>query len=392
MLSRLTLRARLTLLHTGVFLAVSVVVLTMVYVQNRVVILELDAVLRPGEEMRSTSGGAAVPAPPGVRSGLAIQKNHALTTLLSQWIVALAVMTVIVGLLGWWVTGRVLNRVHQMTAQARRISTVNLHERIAVQGPEDEIKELSDTFDALLARLDDTFHSQRRFIANAAHELRTPLAVARTTLQVGLASTNPDRVSRVREELLRNNDRCVALINGLLTLARGEQGLHRRETVELDTIARHVITELTATDPVDAPRLRLDAPTRCTVLGDPLLLGQLVHNLADNAMRYNVPDGDVLIEVAARGCLTISNTGPVIADDETEALFEPFHRGSAERTGRTDGAGLGLSIVRAIASVHDGQVTARPRNGGGLIVEVTIPATQVTTAEARRVQGPGFRP
>ncbi|APU13626.1 MULTISPECIES: sensor histidine kinase [Actinoalloteichus] len=382
MLSRLTLRWRLTLLHTAMFLIVTAVVVAMVYLQNRVVIMRISADATPVDLMPSTSDqpvsgetarGSADPSME-VADGIAIQQNEALASLLAQWIVALTAMTVLAGLLAWWVTGRVLKRVHQMTSQARRISTENLHERLALQGRDDEIKELSDTFDAVLARLENAFNAQARFIANASHELRTPLAVARTTLQVGLATTDPARVRRVREELLRNNDRCTALINGLLTLARGEQDPHRLEPVDLVDVVHDVAGELTATGPADRPRLRIDAPMRCMVLGDPVLLAQLVHNLLGNALRYNVPGGEVLVELDTRGSLTIGNTGAEISHDEADRLFEPFYRG-AVRTGRADGAGLGLSIVRAIARSCGGGVTARPRHGGGLVVEVGIPAT-----------------
>ena len=375
MLNRLTLRWRLTLLHTGVFLAAGAVVITMVYVQNRVVISKVGTV--SSTDFDVTQFGAArpvtKPSSASVLDAIALQRNDALGTMLIQWIVALIVMTMVAGLLAWWVTGRVLTRVHVMTEQACRISTANLHERIAVQGPADEIKELSDTFNDLLTRLEGAFTAQARFIANASHELRTPLTVARTTLQIGLATKDPGRVSRVREELLRNNDRCIALINGLLTLARGEQGRQRQEIVEFDDLVRQVTAESRMAHPADGPRLRLDAPASCPVSGDPLLLAQLVRNLVDNALRYNVPGGEVLVHLDTDGRLTISNTGPVIDDDEADRLFEPFYR-SAERTGRTDGAGLGLSIVRAVAVACGGQATARPRAGGGLIVEVHLPS------------------
>ncbi|MCT2587192.1 sensor histidine kinase [Actinophytocola gossypii] len=361
MLSRLTLRWRLTLLHTAVFVVAAAVVVVLVYLQNRVIIMNIDV---SGEAGPMGSTGRATGREGEPTEAIAIQRNEALGSLLTQWIVALAAVTVLAGLLAWWVTGRVLTRVRRMTNQARGISTANLHERIALRGPGDELKELADTFDDLLTRLENAFDAQSRFIANASHELRTPLAVARTTLQVGLAGGDPERVARVRAELLRNNDRCVALIDGLLTLARGEQGAHRREPVDLADVLRGLTAE-----PDGDPRLRVDAPATCRVLGDPVLLAQLVGNLVDNATRYNVPGGEVLVELDTVGNLTVANTGPEVG--EVDRLFEPFHRGVV-RTGRT-GAGLGLSIVRAIALAHGGAVDARPRPGGGLVVEVWIP-------------------
>lgn len=378
MLNRLTLRWRLTLMHTGVFVAVGAVVVTMVYLQNRIVIAKVGSL--SDTDLAPLRSGTSTPTEKSsIVDAIAFQRNDAIGTILTQWIVALAVMTVIVGLLAWWVTGRVLNRVHTMTTQARRISIANLHERIAVHGPADEFRELSDTFNDLLTRIDDAFSAQARFIANASHELRTPLAVARTTLQIGLATTDPSRVRRVRDELLRNNDRCTALINGLLTLARGEQSRRGQGKVEFDDIVRQTALEVATDHRADRPRPRLDVPGRCTVTGDRLLLTQLVRNLIDNALRYNVPGGEVLVRLTPTGHLTISNTGPAISADEATRLFEPFYRG-AQRTARTDGAGLGLSIVRAIAVAYGGVATATSRDDGGLVVEVYIPPTTSRTS------------
>jgi signal transduction histidine kinase len=374
MLSHLTVRWRLTLLHTGVFLVVSTLVVTMVYLQNRIVIRRVGVIpAYPMDGPALPTRPASTSTPTELLNAIALQRNDAIGTILVQWIVALAVMTLLVGLLAWWVTGRVLNRVHTMTAQARRISQANLHERISVRGPADEIRELSDTFNDMLGRLDEAFSSQARFIANASHELRTPLAVARTTLQVGLATTEPGRVRRVREELLRNNDHCIALLNGLLTLARGEQGRHDRETVDFAAVVGEVLGEAVAAHP-DGPRLLLDDLEPCFVSGDPVLLAQLVRNLVDNAVRYNRPGGEVRVRLDADGHLTISNTGPAVADDEAHRLFEPFFRG-AGRAGRSEGAGLGLSIVRAVAASFGGRATARPLAAGGLVVDVHLPVS-----------------
>ena len=392
MLSRLTLRQRLTLLHTAVFLVVGAVVVAMVYLQNRIVVRGVGVIpAHPADGVVHPTQRGAVSLPTELSNAIAIQRNDAIGTILIQWIVALVVMTLLVGLLAWWVTGRVLNRVHLMTGQARRISEANLHERISVRGPSDELRELSDTFNDLLARLDGAFAAQARFIANASHELRTPLAVARTTLQVGLAGTDPDRVRRVREELLRNNDRCIALINGLLTLARGEQGPRHREPVALGAVVQEVLKETSGVHPPDGPRLRIDVAEPCTVSGDPVLLAQLVRNLLDNAVRYNVADGEVVVRLDARGHLTVGNTGPVVAEDDADRLFEPFFRGEG-RTGRTDGAGLGLSIVRAVAVSCGGRATAQPRAGGGLTVDVYLPAPGEEALSAESIGGAGTTP
>ena len=346
MMNQLTLRWRLTLLHTGVFLVVGTGVVTMVYLQNRIVIREVGEAPLPGtvpEQVSRTTPGASLE----LLDAISVQRNEAIGTILLQWIAALVTMTVIVGFLAWWVTGRVLSRVHAITSQARRISKDNLHERIAMDGPADELKELSDTLDDLLARLDGAFSAQARFIANASHELRTPLAVARTTLQVGLSTDDPERIRLARDELLRNNDRSIALINGLLTLARGEQGARRTEPVPFDSLVHEAVRESEHHRPATGPRLLTDDVEPCRVMGDPTLLAQLVGNLLDNAVRYNVPEGEVMVRLQPDGRLTVSNTGPLVDPDDVERLFEPFWRG-AGRAGRTDGAGLGLSIVRAI--------------------------------------------
>ncbi|MEK8170350.1 ATP-binding protein [Streptomyces sp. M19] len=358
----------------------STIVVAMIYSQNRQGIIRLsDAIPRGGHAPEYTTPRSRR-FRPHRRARRAGARRRA-AGLLVQSVIAFLLLSAVAGLLGWWLTGRVLRRVHHMTAQAKRISTANLHQRIALQGPEDEIKELSDTFDQLLARLDEAFHAQGRFIANASHELRTPLTLARTAIQVGLSSADPDRIPQIKEELLRANDRCVALINGLLELARGEQGLHQRDPVRLDTVARQTVREI---DPRGVD-IRLHAHP-CEVTGDPLLLGQLVRNLVDNAVRYNAPGGQVTVRVgrrerpgratpgAAWGGLTVDNTGPHVPADQVDALFEPFRRGTVERTGRSEGSGLGLSIVRAIVTAHGGHVHAAPRRSGGLSVAVTVPA------------------
>lgn len=279
-----------------------------------------------------------------------------------------AVCAVVVG---WWTAGRVLRPVHEMTARARRLSEhtpagVPRGEgwgRIAVRGPDDELKELGDTIDVLLARLEKAFDSQRRFIANASHELRTPLATQRTAIQVGLEDSD------VKQVLLDANRRSERLIEGLLVLARSERGLE--ETEKADVGLGDVVEEECARYGVPA-----DVSRAGTVRGNRLLLAQLVRNLVANAVAYNIPGGSV--EVSARGgLLTVANTGPVVEAADVAGLFEPFRRGEGrDRMG--PGAGLGLSIVRSIAVAHGGTVRAEPGPvgpgpGGGLVLRVSLP-------------------
>ncbi|MFE5484156.1 sensor histidine kinase [Streptomyces sp. NPDC056527] len=360
-----------------------------------------------------------------------------------QWLMwsclALVVMAFGAVVVGWWTAGRMLRPVHEMTARARRLSERNLHVgvppdgawgRIAAVGPDDELKELGDTIDALLGRLEAAFDSQRRFIANASHELRTPLATQRTAIQVGL-----DDSSEVKQVLLDSNRRSERLIEGLLLLARSERGLEAREDVRLGEVVEEECetygvglragatagavswAEATAeVGVVGEGGVALSGPAAGAfargaavaseggagggvaggaaggasggvavasgggvVRGNRVLLGQLVRNLVANAVAYNVPDGSVEVSVRA-GVVTVVNTGPVVAADEVPGLFEPFRRGEGrDRMG--PGAGLGLSIVRSIAAAHGGTVEAVARGaeeGGGLVVTVTLPVTVTT--------------
>ncbi len=301
---------------------------------------------------------------------------------------ALLVMTACAVGVGWWTAGRVLRPVHAMTAKARRLSEHNLHERIASSGPDDELKELGDTLDALLARLERAFDSQRRFIANASHELRTPLATQRAAIQIGLDDPTPEDLVRTRQTLLDNNRRSERLIEGLLVLARSERGLAEGEREAVD-LAR-VVAEETARHPgVEA------ATGLCTVRGNRLLLAQLVANLLANAVTYNVPGGTVdvsLVTVRGAALLKVRNTGPVVDAADIPGLFEPFRRGEGrDRMGR--GSGLGLSIVRSIAMAHGGTVTAVPGPEGGLAVTVRLPVDQsaVTVSRAATQAGSAAR-
>jgi signal transduction histidine kinase len=266
--------------------------------------------------------------------------------------------------------------LHRITAAAQRLSLSTLHERIALTGPDDELRRLAGTFDAMLDRLERAVDSQRRFIANASHELRTPLAVQRTAIEVGLAEPTPERVERIRTELLRNTLRSERLIDGLLLLAKGERGLDTREPVDLSAVVNEVMAESLGRAGAAEVALRAQTVRRVTVLGDEVMLGQLVTNLVQNAIRYNVPGGSVHIQISEGTGLVVSNTGPHVPPERADELFEPFRRLDAERTGSAEGAGLGLSIVAVIARAHGGTVTLRPNPGGGLTVQVSLPSSR----------------
>ncbi|NUS12730.1 MAG: HAMP domain-containing histidine kinase [Streptomyces sp.] len=290
---------------------------------------------------------------------------------------ALGVTALIAIAVGWWAGKRALRPVHAMTAKARQISEHSLDQRIGLDGPDDELKRLADTFDDLLGRLDAAFDSQRRFVANASHELRTPLAVQRAAIQIGLeGEPGPEELAYVRGELLAANRRSERLIDGLLLLAHSDRGLEHREPVDMAAVVADELVTLTEEARDARVEVRVAGSGPAPLRGDPVLLGHLVGNLLRNAVRHNHPGGCVEVSVTP-GALTVRNTGPHVPADQVQRLFEPFRRGTRERTrgpARTaPGSGLGLSIVRSIAHAHGGTVTAEPVPDGGLLVRAALP-------------------
>jgi signal transduction histidine kinase len=305
------------------------------------------------------------------------ERGAALHSLLVMSGIALAVMTVISVGLGWLAAGRMLRPLRMVTAAARRISASNLHERLAMTGPDDELKELSDTFDGLLGRLERAFDAQRQFVANASHELRTPLARQRAFIEVALddAGRTADSLERACERVLLASEQQERLIDALLTLAQSQRGLKLREPVDLAAVVGDV---LQARQPEAQSRgLRVSARlAAAAVLGDARLAERLAVNLVANAILHNIPGG--WIEIATRmsggsAILSVANTGPVIPPAEVQRLFEPFRRLGADRIGGHKGFGLGLSIVKAIIDAHDAQLSAHARPGGGLEIQARFP-------------------
>lgn len=318
-------------------------------------------------------GGRAALTPAQVTALAEAVQADALDQLVLVSVIAVGVMAVFASVVGWWVAGRVLRPLHTITTQARTMSASNIHERIALGGPPDELRDLADTFDRMLDRLDRAFTARHRFVANASHELRTPLAVERAIIQVRLANaTTAEEIATARDELLAANRRLDQLLEGLLLLARSEDGLPGREPVDLAAVAEEVVREALAVPPAHAPRgVRGQVvPVGLVVPGDQVLLARLLDNLVRNAMLYNEPGGWFRVVLDPRGAVTVSNSGPRVP--EPERLFEPFRRG-ADRMASPAGAGLGLAIVRSIAEAHDGSATATARPGGGLDVTVTLP-------------------
>ncbi|AZM64945.1 two-component sensor histidine kinase [Streptomyces sp. WAC 01420] len=389
--ARLPFRARLAAAIGGLFLLAGTGLLAFV------VLLARYGTTQEVEGMRVTPLPSAPgayeevgPAPPAGRAadvpasgeGIAIQQldwtvravqDTALRQMLLWSGVGLVVMALLAAATGWWLAGRALRPISAMTDTARRISDLNLHERLALTGPDDELHRLADTFDGMLDRLQKAFDSQRRFVANASHELRTPLAVQRSSLEVGLADPLPEGLAEVREDLLAANRDAEKLIAALLLLARSDRGLAETERVDLAALARQSAAEQSAqavTEDVTVDVTVHGPPA--AVDGDPVLLRHLIGNLLGNALRYNHPGGRVQLALDRR-TLTVTNTGPEVPADRLDDLFEPFRRVARDRTGQQAGHGLGLSIVRSIAEAHGAALTAAPGPEGGLRIEVRFP-------------------
>jgi signal transduction histidine kinase len=301
--------------------------------------------------------------------------------------IALVLVGALAALLGWLMADRALRPVKRITATARRLEAGQMDKRINLEGPDDELKELADTFDGMLDRLAGSFDSQRRFVANASHELRTPLAVQRTMIEVAMAdpTASPD-LMRLGNHLLHTNERTERLIEGLLVLARSDRGLATRELVRLDHVVASVVdgARRLADDAgvTVVPRL---APRALT--GDPVLLERLVTNLVHNAVHYNCRGGRVEVEVGEYPALVVTNTGPDVPPDQVNGLFEPFRRLNRDRTAQRAGAGLGLSIARSVAHAHAGTVSASPnQEGGGLRVTVKLPVPSTVVEDTTSPQ------
>jgi signal transduction histidine kinase len=374
LLPRPTVRLRLTLVYGGLFLGSGAGLLTITYLLVRstgVLILNTS----PSGPELSAPVFDSTPTTNDAKQGHAALVHQ----LLIESGVGLAIMAVVSIGLGWLVAGRVLRPLRTITAAARHLSASNLHERLAFTGPDDELKELADTFDGLLARLEQSFDAQRRFVANASHELRTPLARQRTLLEVALADPRLSVASLAAacQRVLVAGEQQERLIEALLTLARSQRGLDRVEPVDLAAVTDAVITSRRA----EAERRDLVISADlgpATVAGDDRLAERLVANLLDNALRHNTTGGRVWVSTAAvngHAVLSVANTGPTIPPTEVGQLFLPFQRLGPDRTANRDGHGLGLSIVHAIADAHDAPLRGRALPGGGLEVEVRFPST-----------------
>jgi signal transduction histidine kinase len=354
-----TVRARLALLLTALVVLTAIVLLVaswlLVAVRFHTTVFTMD---RPGDPITGVS--VRGPSFPG---------------LLVQYGVLLAILIAIACGLAWLVAGRMLRPLRQITNTARRITGEDLHERLALAGPADELTELGDTFDAMLARLETSFAGQQLFAANAAHEMRTPLAVMRAELDLLLTGPPPSpaearaAAARLRRTVLSSE----RMLERLLSMTRGMVAPGEREPVPLDQIAGQAVAGAARTALAQGLTIRPGLDEACA-FGDPSLLGELADNLIGNAVKYNCPDGWIAVGTRTerdRAILEISNSGQLIADADVDGLLEPFRRAGQQRTGNS--SGLGLSIVRAIVTAHGGELVLQALADGGLAVRVSLP-------------------
>ena len=371
-LPRRTLRAQLALLYAAVF-GLSCVAVAAVAV-----------IFKPNFLVRTSCAAAAAHAPAhpvscgqytGLSSFAGTLASDARQNLAG---VALAAVMVVLALgVGWLIAGRVLRPLRTITATARDISATNLTQRLAVDGPDDEFRQLGDTLDGLFGRLEASFQAQRHFVSNASHELRTPLTAEKTVLQVALADPEATAATlrSACQKALQWNGQQERLIDSLLTLASTERGIERWEPFDLADIATQAVLDRRQ----DAARrdIRIDTDlSAAPATGDPALAESLIANLVSNAIRHNMVGGRVEISTAitdGRAVVTVTNTGPLVPPDEVGRLFQPFQRLGSQRVRQAGGSGLGLAIVRAIVSVHGAELAASARPEGGLAISVSFP-------------------
>jgi signal transduction histidine kinase len=402
---RPTIRIRLTLLYGGMFLIAGILLLSINYLlaANALNVgSELPFKILTGQVTSDTCNfpgtTTATQLNHAMNSCVNEERQHALDNLLSRSLLALLGLAVIAFAFGYAMAGRVLSPLGRITRTARAVAGSDLSRRIELDGPDDELKELADTFDEMLERLQRAFTAQQRFVGNASHELRTPLAINRTLLEVHLSDPGaPVELQQLGKTLLATNERSEQLVEGLLLLARSDNQIVERKPVDLAEVAERAVDQAYAE--AEAKGVRIDGVRQPAVVqGNGVLLERIALNLVQNAVRYNVPaedpqrdataprdgtearDGreggwvEVTTEVRhGQAVLVVTNTGPVVPAYEIDNIFEPFRRLRTERTGSDKGVGLGLSIARSVARAHGGHISAQPREGGGLVMRVTLP-------------------
>ncbi|CAM4226439.1 cell wall metabolism sensor histidine kinase WalK [Kibdelosporangium persicum] len=387
-----TIRGRLTALYASLFFVAGAILLTLTYILVWQILNRAQPQAPSAEAIRLAltrfgilrDGGGDEEFGQLVASLQAAQdqqRQDILTSLLAQGAVTLVGVGLAAAALGWLLARRALQPVHKITETAKRIAASDasrgLQERITHSGPRDEVTELAQTFNTMLERLDRSFDGQHRFIANASHEMRTPLAVKRALIEITVTrpGTSKDAV-QLGESLLEINARHERLIDGLLTLADSENELAERTPVDLADVTEHVVEQLARSAADAGLDVRTATLPPAPVLGDAVMLERLTQNLVENAIRHNVPDGWISVRTGSENgwsTVTVSNSGPVVRPYEVEVLFQPFRRLDRERTAGERGFGLGLSIARAISRTHQGELVAVPRQDGGLDVTLRLP-------------------
>ncbi|RSO08861.1 two-component sensor histidine kinase [Streptomyces sp. WAC 06783] len=392
---RPTIRIRLTLLYGGMFLMAGVVLLAIIYLfaantlkegTLEIQVFGTNITLGKANCHDLPSVGTVNDINAAIDKCLRNQRAAVLQTFLNRSLLALLGLTVVAFAFGYAMAGRVLSPLGRITRTAQRVAGSDLHRRIELGGPDDELKELADTFDEMLDRLDRAFESQRRFVANASHELRTPLAINRTLLEVQLADPDASpELAQLGKTLLATNERSEQLVEGLLLLARSENKIVDKKPVDLAEVASRALDQARAEAQAKGVEIR-GVRQQAFVQGNGVLLERIALNLVQNAVRYNIKD-EGWVEVTTEpqqdyAVLIVSNTGPAVPAYEVDNLFEPFRRLRTERTGSDKGVGLGLTIVRAAVRAHDGTTTAHPRAGGGLVIRVVLPRDKTTNEQA----------
>jgi signal transduction histidine kinase len=387
-----TVRLRLTLLYGALFAVSGACLFTVAYT---LIVSgspsQYIAVQPRTAEPGGTAQGSGLPGLPSRQPSTATA--HAmfhwtgLDHVLAVSGIALAIMTAISLVVGWFVAGRILRPLRAMITTARSISDRDLHQRLAVPGPRDELKNLGDTIDGLLDRLQTVVTAQRQFAANASHELRTPLTLQRTLLESVLTHPRPAPAAwrSACERALAATQKQAQLIEALLTLARSQQSPDHREPIDLASLTAGAIRTLEPQAAARGVTIQTALESTC-ISGVSDLIERLVSNVLDNAIRHNIPNGQVWILVhdqAGEACLQVTNTGPVIPADQIGRLLQPFQRLGPQRAGQHDGVGLGLSIIAAIASAHTATLSAHPAPHGGLDIRITFPPADHHCHQAR---------
>jgi signal transduction histidine kinase len=377
-----TIRARLAFFYFGAFtLSGALLLATTVGYWQSTTGTQASAV--PASAVGSASPGPGLVRTPQVDQH--ISDSHQLLVAAGT---ALALMVALSIVFGWVAAGRILRPLRTITTATRRISATNLHERLKLAGPDDELRELGDTFDDLLGRLEKSFQLERQFVANASHELRTPLATMRASLDVAMAKPGPlsPQMGTLAERLRHELDHVDELLESFLTLAQAQRGEIADETlVSLDRAASIAIERRWSAIVQSQLRVQQERCPAAWARGSQTLLARLVENLVDNAVKHNVPGGWVSVRTAVYGetsCLLVENGGAVVDQDDVAALARPFQRLGTQRTGSDKGTGLGLSIVKSIAEAHGGALELHARGDGGLCVVVALPLPARETVRA----------